>query len=173
MYSIGQIAKMASVSNRTLRYYEELGLIAPKSRGSNKYRYYEEEHLQRLQTIKMLQEAGFALKEIVAAFAPILDPNGHVPPSGQDMARKIFQALETQRKVIIDRQQDLQQALHSLQATMSHLQQCFGCKISANINDCGQCEKGPKEITSLGGQPNGFRSPTAATYMVEAPKEVK
>lgn len=180
---------MATVSNRTLRYYEELGLITPKSRGSNKYRYYDEEHLQRLQTIKMLQEAGFALKEIVAAFAPILDPQGNIPSSGQEMARKIFQALEAQRKTILERQSELQKALQSLQATLNHLQECFGCKVSANLEDCGNCEHGAKEVSALSrdifgsgnsatnvktpcqngqGRKNDFVSPSAATYMMNS-----
>ncbi len=67
MFSIGQLAKKAKVSNRTIRYYEELGLLVPKFRGSNRYRYYDESHVERLGLVKMLQESGFALKEIVAA----------------------------------------------------------------------------------------------------------
>src|SRR4051812_47554781 len=133
MYSIGQLAKIAKVSNRTLRYYEELGLIAPNSRGENRYRYYDESHLQRLNTIKMLQESGFALKEIVAALQPQLDPHGNITYMGQEMAKKIFQALEQQRNRLLDRQTEVALAVEELHRTMKSLKDCFGCKIAGSL----------------------------------------
>jgi DNA-binding transcriptional MerR regulator len=150
MLSIGQVAKMANVSNRTLRYYEELGLIVPKTRGSNRYRYYDETHIQRLNTIKMLQESGFALKEIVAALAPILDPNGNVTYSGQEMAKEIYKALENQRAKLVEKQREIQNTLGDLEVTMKSLVDCFGCKLSASLEDCAKCEKGPVDVTRMG-----------------------
>jgi len=114
MYSIGQLAKKANVSNRTLRYYEELGLIVPKSRGSNRYRYYDESHMQRLGTIKMLQDSGFALKEIVAAIAPIFDPGSQITYTGQEISGKIFEALENQRALLLERQKEIAKTLEEL-----------------------------------------------------------
>jgi len=150
MYSIGQIAKMAGVSNRTLRYYEELGLISPDSRGDNRYRYYNDNHLRRLQTIKMLQESGFALKEIVSAFAPILDPSGKVTYTGQEMAQKIYATLGEQKNKLLERQKELTSTLEEIQKTMHTLVDCFGCKVSNNLAECAKCERGPGEVTHLG-----------------------
>jgi len=152
MYSIGQIAKIAKVSNRTLRYYEELGLIAPKSRGENRYRYYDDSHLQRLNTIKMLQESGFALKEIVAALQPQLDPQGNLTYLGQEMARKIYTALEDQRNRLIDRQKEVALAVDEIARTMKQLTDCFGCKIAGTLEDCAKCEQGAGEVVHLSRQ---------------------
>jgi DNA-binding transcriptional MerR regulator len=149
MYSIGQIAKLGSVSNRTLRYYEELGLITPQSRGSNRYRYYDDSHLRRLQTIKSLQDAGFALKEIVTAFAPVLDPQGQVTPSGQEVARKIFDSLKAQKDKLIEKQKELALSVEELQKTMHQLESCFVCPKSGSLSECARCETGPKEVTQF------------------------
>jgi DNA-binding transcriptional MerR regulator len=150
MYSIGQLAKSAQVSNRTLRYYEELGLISPNSRGENRYRYYDNTHLQRLNTIKMLQESGFALKEIVAALQPQLDPKGNITYMGQEMAKKIFKALDEQRTKLIARHNELALAVEEIQRTMKSLTDCFGCKIAGSLEDCARCENGAGEIVHLG-----------------------
>ena len=149
MLSIGQLAKKANVSNRTLRYYEELGLIVPKTRGENSYRYYDDSHLHRLQTIKMLQESGFALKEIVATLSPALEPGTLITQTGQEMAKKIFEALSMQRERLIERQKEMAQTLNEIQNTIRALQECFGCKISASLEDCAKCSTGPLEVREL------------------------
>jgi DNA-binding transcriptional MerR regulator len=149
MLSIGQLAKQANVSNRTLRYYEELGLIVPKTRGSNRYRYYDDTHLQRLNTIKLLQESGFALKEICAALAPVLDPSGKITYSGQEMAKQIFKALDLQRTKLLERHKEIAATIGELQVTMKSLMDCFGCKVSHSLEECAKCDIGPQDVTRL------------------------
>ncbi len=148
--SIGQLAKQAQVSNRTVRYYEELGLIVPKNRGSNRYRYYDETHLSRLNLIKMLQESGFALKEIVAALNPLLDPQGQITYSGQEMARKIYESLNEHRERLIHKQRELIKTVASIDSTLEELRACFGCTKSHDLTQCAQCTSGPSGIVSLG-----------------------
>ncbi len=162
-YSIGQLAKKANVSNRTLRYYEELGLIEPKSRGSNRYRYYDESHIQRLHTIKMLQESGFALKEVVAALCPMLDPSGKITYAGQEIAKRIYETLNVQKAKLIERQQEMVLMVDELNKTLVHLKECFGCTLSASPEDCMKCEHGPSEVKRISGQistasDNGMRA---------------
>lgn len=150
MLSIGQLAKQANVSNRTLRYYEELGLIVPKLRGENRYRYYDESHLQRLNTIKMLQTGGFALKEIVAALAPVVSESGGCFLLGQAMARKIHDALAEQQSRLFERQKQIQETITDLNRMMDGLHGCFDCKSSHQIQDCGNCSRGPSEVVGMG-----------------------
>ncbi|MDE3088885.1 MAG: MerR family transcriptional regulator [Chloroflexota bacterium] len=50
-YTVKQLADLASVSVRTLHYYDEIGLLAPDAYGENGYRYYDEDALLRLQQI--------------------------------------------------------------------------------------------------------------------------
>ncbi|WP_232220571.1 MerR family transcriptional regulator [Legionella tunisiensis] len=50
-YTVKQLAKLSNVSPRTLRFYDEIGLLKPAYYGDNNYRYYEEEQLLILQQI--------------------------------------------------------------------------------------------------------------------------
>jgi len=148
--SIGQLAKIANVTNRTLRYYEELGLINPSTRGQNGYRYYESTHLKRLQTIKLLQESGLELKEIAGAISPQLDPSGQITYRGQQLAEKVSLALQTQKSKILQKQKLLNRALEGLDETLTELETCFGCTFSHCISDCESCpNSGAQEIISI------------------------
>lgn len=60
---------MSKVTSRTLRHYDEIGLLAPAWVGGNGYRYYERDQLLRLQQILVLRELGLGLEPI----AEILD----------------------------------------------------------------------------------------------------
>jgi len=160
--SIGQLAKLANVSNRTVRYYEELGLIVPQHRGSNRYRYYDESHVDRLRLIKMLQESGFALKEIVAALNPILDPKGNITYSGLEMSRKIFKSLKDHQARLRRKQSELEQTLDAIDLTMKELSDCFQCANSHDIKNCANCSSGPAEIVNLGRRVAAVHSPKKA-----------
>lgn len=63
-YTINQLAKLSGVSTRTLRFYDEIGLLAPAFYGENQYRYYKEEQLLMLQQILFFRELGFPLNDI-------------------------------------------------------------------------------------------------------------
>lgn len=66
-WSIAEVAKMSGVTARTLRHYDDIGLLAPAQVGANGYRYYEHEQLLRLQQILVLRELGLNLSDIAAA----------------------------------------------------------------------------------------------------------
>ena len=63
-WSIQEIAKLAGTTSRTLRHYDDIGLLAPARIGSNGYRYYDEPALVRLQRIMLLRELGLGLPAI-------------------------------------------------------------------------------------------------------------
>ncbi len=63
-YTINKLAKLAGVSTRTLRYYDELGLLSPARVSSNGYRIYGEKEINRLQQILFYRELGVSLEEI-------------------------------------------------------------------------------------------------------------
>lgn len=64
LYSIGEVSKLCHVSRKTLRYYEQLGLITPDEIGDNGYRYYSRNNLRLLPVIKYFKQMGFRLDEI-------------------------------------------------------------------------------------------------------------
>jgi DNA-binding transcriptional MerR regulator len=63
---IGELADCAGVTPRTIRYYEDLGLLGPSEREGQGFRYYTEAELVRLKKIDMLKQLGLTLEEIGA-----------------------------------------------------------------------------------------------------------
>jgi len=64
-FTIEQVSARTGLTKRTLRYYEEVGLLPPTGRTEGNYRRYNEEDLQRLERIKELRDLlGFSLADI-------------------------------------------------------------------------------------------------------------
>ncbi|MEU4651709.1 MerR family transcriptional regulator [Nocardia fluminea] len=76
-WSVAEIARMSGVTPRTLRYYDEIGLLSPAGIRSNGYRVYEQEQLLRLQQILVLPELDMPLDDIAAILR-----RADRPPSG-------------------------------------------------------------------------------------------
>ena len=67
-YGIGEVSDIVGVSTRTLRYYEEEGLLVP-ARTANGYRRYTPADLDRLQEILLLRHMGMSVAEIPSALS--------------------------------------------------------------------------------------------------------
>lgn len=63
-YQIKELADLSGVSPRTLRYYDEIGLLRPERNAENDYRVYKEEQVNRLQQILFYRQLGLGLEEI-------------------------------------------------------------------------------------------------------------
>ncbi|MGW9432387.1 MerR family transcriptional regulator [Streptomyces decoyicus] len=68
-----EVARMSGVTARTLRHYDEIGLLPPARIGSNGHRYYEESQLLQLQQILVLRALGVGLSEISRILAAQVD----------------------------------------------------------------------------------------------------
>ncbi|GAB1688801.1 MerR family transcriptional regulator [Krasilnikovia sp. M28-CT-15] len=86
---IGELAERAGTSARTLRYYEEQGLVRA-GRDPHGYRRYEESELRVVREIRTLLDAGFALDEIRPFVACLRAGNtsGHVCPDSVAVLRR-------------------------------------------------------------------------------------
>ncbi|MEV5968544.1 MerR family transcriptional regulator [Streptomyces sp. NPDC051921] len=65
-WSIADVARMSGVTSRTLRHYDDVGLLPPAYVAGNGHRYYEEPQLLRLQQILLMRELDVGLREIQA-----------------------------------------------------------------------------------------------------------
>ncbi|HWK92074.1 MAG TPA: MerR family transcriptional regulator [Luteimicrobium sp.] len=65
--SIQEVARLAGTTSRTLRHYDDVGLLHPSRIGSNGYRYYDADALVRLQRILLLRDLGLGLPQIARA----------------------------------------------------------------------------------------------------------
>lgn len=63
-YTVHELASLASITVRTLHYYDQIGLLKPSSIAKNGYRQYEETELLRLQQILFFRELAFSLEDI-------------------------------------------------------------------------------------------------------------
>ncbi len=62
---IQEVANQSGLTPRAIRYYEEVGLLAPAARSEGAYRLYDSEDLERLRVIRGLREdAGLSIAEI-------------------------------------------------------------------------------------------------------------
>ena len=64
-YSIGELARMVNLSQRTIRYYEEIGLLHSVRRTFNGKRVYTDDDVRRLKFINRLKVLGLSLAEMV------------------------------------------------------------------------------------------------------------
>ena len=63
-YTINKLAKLAGISTRTLRYYDDIRLLVPARSSSNGYRIYGQREVDKLQHILFYRELGLPLEEI-------------------------------------------------------------------------------------------------------------
>jgi MerR family transcriptional regulator, repressor of the yfmOP operon len=65
LHKIQEVAAETGLTPRSIRYYEEMGLLEPAARSEGAYRLYDDSDLERLRTIKELRDdAGFSLAQI-------------------------------------------------------------------------------------------------------------
>jgi DNA-binding transcriptional MerR regulator len=64
MMQIGEVAERVGLSLRTVRYYEEMGLLEPEKRTEGGFRLYTDAHVERLALIKRMKPLGFSVQEM-------------------------------------------------------------------------------------------------------------
>ena len=64
LYTAGEMARLAGVSLRTIRFYDRKGILKPVACSEAGYRYYDRDSVVRLQRILMLKYLGFSLRQI-------------------------------------------------------------------------------------------------------------
>jgi DNA-binding transcriptional MerR regulator len=78
-YAVGEVARLAGVTVRTLHHYDEIGLLRPGARTAAGHRVYGDPDLARLQRILGYRELGFGLDEVARLLDdPAVDPLDHL-----------------------------------------------------------------------------------------------
>ena len=99
---IGEFSKMMQVTVKTLRHYEQKGLLVPDEVDEwTGYRYYSITQMQRLNTIRGLQRQGFSLEEI----KDLLEDESQMPSVAQ-LTKKI-EETERQLQILMERRHQL------------------------------------------------------------------
>ena len=122
---IGEVAERTSVTQRTLRFYEEKGLMKPPTRMQGGFRLYSEDDIRRVVQIKQLQQLlGFTLaeiKEMVEAEEVKMQLRAQYRPEAalSQKKKQVLRAIE-----VTERQRDLVgQKLHAMSEMQSKIEE--------------------------------------------------
>jgi DNA-binding transcriptional MerR regulator len=134
MFSIGALSKATGVKVPTIRYYEQIGLLAEGARNAGNQRRYGQNGLEALGFIKHARDLGFALEDIRA----LMGLNGEL---GEDCA-EANRIAESQLENVQTRIARLRLLERELKRIV-HL--CDGgnggqCKVLTALGDHGQCD---------------------------------
>ncbi|SDX97636.1 MerR family transcriptional regulator [Thermoactinomyces sp. DSM 45892] len=113
MLSIGELAKKANISRRTLHYYDEIGLLKPTKVDDKNYRYYDQNALLRLQEIRLLKSIGFTLRQIRQMVGQ---------PVVRADEKMWITSLQEQIKIIQKEKENLERKQYYLQSTVHAIQ---------------------------------------------------
>ena len=75
LQQIGQVAERTGLSLRTIRFYEENGLVVPTARSEGGFRLYSDSDVVRLEVIKRMKPLGFSLEEMQELLTLLADLN--------------------------------------------------------------------------------------------------
>lgn len=98
MYRIGQLAKLASVTPDTIRYYEKQGMMSHDVRSEGGYRLYTEQDLQRLKFIRYAKQLGFTLESIAELLSIRVEPEQHTCQESKSIVQTRLDEVEKKLK---------------------------------------------------------------------------
>ncbi len=101
LVQIGALAERVGLSLRTVRYYEEVGLVEPAARTTGGFRLYTPEQEERLRIVKSMKPLGFTLDEM-RDFIQLITDASHTR-SGSRRARGLLQRIDDVRRDILER----------------------------------------------------------------------
>jgi DNA-binding transcriptional MerR regulator len=115
---INQVAAETGLTARTIRYYEEMGLLEPAARSEGDYRLYDDSDLERLLFIRDLRDdAGFSLAQI----GQLLEDE-HVRERNRERYRQTGDP-ELRRSLLLDAQGRVDHQIEILEAKAARLAQ--------------------------------------------------
>lgn len=150
LLKIGDFAKLAATNLRTLRYYEELGLLEAAARSSGGFRYYRPTDVNRVNVIRELQELGLNLeriRDLISARAALANRELFV--------RKVREALVEHDRLLAERMEVLGRQRAKLARALWKIKECKDCHHTPGPenNFCEPCRKDgaalPDNISAL------------------------
>jgi MerR family copper efflux transcriptional regulator len=133
---VGELAKAVGKTVRAMHLYEEMGLLRPVSRSAGGYRLYTLEAVARVKWISRMQDLVFSLPE-VQDFLKTWESSEN-GPNGMRRVRTVFEEKLAETRVQIERLRGLER---ELQASLSYLELCGGCRPTHKQTDCGCCDQ--------------------------------
>ena len=144
MYSIKTIAEKTGKTSRAIRYYEQLGILAPDMRTESGYRMYSDRAVFQVEWIDKLNRLGFSLPDIksfISSFETVESASDLMLQMGALYQEKL---LEVQQQI-----SQLQQLSAELQESIAFTNQCKPCHLRVDQSDCSNCTLHGHEPTRI------------------------
>jgi DNA-binding transcriptional MerR regulator len=135
---IGEVADRTGVTQRTLRFYEERGLLKPPLRMEGGFRLYSEDDVARVEQIKRLQsllgltlaeikdmvEAEEVKEELRATYRPDLDLDERIARLTKriEVTKRQFAIISTKMEAMLEMKNDLDEKLRRYESTMAEFE---------------------------------------------------
>src|SRR5512139_2514558 len=144
----GEMARLSKTTLRTVRFYEEAGILAPIGRTEGGHRVFERPQLERLMLVTDMREAGLSLDEIRELLETKLhaQTGGAAADNAVRILRKHIGELKTKIAVLTRLTQDLENTVEAAGA-------CSGCDEPEFPENCQRCGRVGKPES----QPRGMR----------------
>lgn len=143
-YLIGEVSRESYVPRKTVRYYEEIGLLSPPVRTGANYRLYGKEAIEKLKFIKKAQGLGLTLSEIKGIIQ--CSKEGLKPCC--NLVRQLFTKKIKTLETNIKEMQRMQRELKTLLSRWIPLEKAKTCSFAV----CPQIERKPKAKKEKGGE---------------------
>lgn len=134
LMQIGELAKKAGITLRTVRYYEELGLLNHTVRTKGGFRLYEDAELRKLELIRDLQGLDFPLAKIRTLFSRKREAR-----CGADLARDVREALAAQLKEMDERIARYHTMRNAILESVEMVRACAVCPLRPTPDVCWSC----------------------------------
>jgi MerR family transcriptional regulator, thiopeptide resistance regulator len=122
-WTVGELARLAGITVRTLHHYDRIGLVRPSERTSAGYRSYDGRDLDRLQQVLVYRELGFPLEEVATLLDdPGVDPMAHL----RRQHRLLGERLQRTRAMVAAVEKEMEARQMGIQLTPEERFEVFG-----------------------------------------------
>ena len=132
-FKIGEVAEILKTTVRTIRYYEEEGLLVPH-RTDGGTRLYSEQHIDRLKAILHLADNGFSLEVI-----GLIGNTRQTCATGDEGSKKISEIIDNAISDVEEKIVNLNALKAGLNTAKKLVKKCNGCTNAPSSQDCPDC----------------------------------
>ncbi|MEF2547307.1 MerR family DNA-binding transcriptional regulator [Aurantimonas sp. E1-2-R+4] len=119
VFKIGDLSKEFGVTLRTLRFYEDRGLLSPERRGTT--RLYSRRDRTRLRLILLAKTLGFSLTEAKQLIEIYHQPNGK-----RKQIEVALERFEEQQQLLYEQRDEIEDSIRAMTVSIDHLRQKLG-----------------------------------------------
>ncbi|PIR17250.1 MAG: hypothetical protein COV46_05020 [Deltaproteobacteria bacterium CG11_big_fil_rev_8_21_14_0_20_49_13] len=132
-YQVGEMARKLGISQRTVRYYEELGLITAE-RSQNGYRVFSEAQAEKLKMVLVFKDIGMPLEEI----SRLIHLRQH-GTTGSETAPNMLKYLNLKAEELKETVKKYNRLIKELEEVIKLVENCKVCNNMTEESSCERC----------------------------------